>query len=119
MDDLRRFYAELDRRYASKSQLKVVQGTTQTLANTMAPQAIRIVSITLPLLIIGASNVTNVVWGKPMPSAVYETYISREAILGSGNPVVSNQTAAGLTVTTTATALIAAGARLLLIAWTQ
>lgn len=116
MEDLRRYYAEFDRRYASRSQLAATQVNVTNLAGAVSQQ-VRIVSITLPLLIVGAQNVTNVVWGRAMPSAQYETYVAREAILGSGNCVISNQTATGLTVTTTATALISAGARLLVLAY--
>lgn len=107
MSSARRFRAQ------NAETLAMIQATIAQIDQT----AIRLAQVTLPLIILGGSNVQTVTWTKPMPSATYETYVSYESILGSGTVAVSAKTVNGCTVTTTASALIAAGARVLVIAW--
>ena len=109
---------QLDRRYLRNGVIRALRDRMAKLEEADTAAAVRIARVDLPLLVLGGTNVQSVVWARPMPSENYQTYVALEGILGKGSASVSAQTAAGLTITTTASALISVGSQLLVIAWT-
>lgn len=118
--ELARFLPFLDRRYIRDTaavRAMIDAQMTPALAAATERTAMRVGRLTLPTLLLGATNTQTLTWSQPMPSAAYQVYVGREQILGSGTVEVTGQTINGVTVKTTASALITVGAQLLVIAW--
>lgn len=115
--DMRQITNQLDRRYLRAQNVARMAESTQTLVGQVGTTAIRIKDVTLPLIVLGGNFPVTVTWQVAMPVTTYNVYISYESILGSATigTVVTSKT--GVTFTVTASVLLAAGARLLVIAW--
>lgn len=119
-DPRRHDYADLAarvRRLASK--IRSVS-TLATNANTMALQSAkryRCAVFVTPLTILGSPISQAVKWSSPMPSDSYSVDASCSAIPGTSlTYTITNQTAAGCTVTFNAPVLLAAGTIVMVIA---
>lgn len=119
------FQRWMDQRYLrngrTEQRLQDLITKVNIIQQELGSQAIRIKKITLPAItLLSPTVVSPVVWTKPMPFVPTSdgTYVDFSAILGSGTAVISNVTTTGLTVTTTVTLGISAGAQLLVVAFT-